>query len=401
MEYLLANLFDKPISGEWGNEVEEGILGVKVIRTTNFTNLGRLDLSNIVYRDIDIEKNKNKKLHYGDIIIEKSGGSPTQPVGRVVIFEEDDNELYFCNNFTSILRPKDKIHPKYALYLLRDLYYKKKVLKYQNKTTGIINIKLNEYINDTIVDIPSISEQAKIANVLDKAQALIDKRKDQLEELDKLVKSRFIGVFGDPVLNPKGWEKGKIDDIIIKTQYGTSNKADEQNGEFKILRMNNITYGGQWNFSSMKYVNLDEKEKDKYLVYKGEVLFNRTNSKELVGKTAVYKENEPMAYAGYLVKAIPNKRATGEFISAYMNTKYIKSKLFNMAKNIVGMANINAEEFKKIDVYIPPIELQNQFAKFVNKVDKLKFEMERSLKELENNFNSLMQKAFSGELFNN
>lgn len=162
-------------------------------------------------------------------------------------------------------------------------------------------------------------------------------------------------MFGDPALNTKGWEKGTISDVIVKTQYGTSSKADENNGEFKILRMNNITYNGQWDFSSMKYVDLDEKEQEKYLVYKGEVLFNRTNSKELVGKTAVYKEEEPMAYAGYLVKAIPNERANGEFISTYMNSKYIKSKLLNMAKNIVGMANINAEEFKKIDIYIPPI----------------------------------------------
>ncbi|ELC8432769.1 restriction endonuclease subunit S [Clostridium perfringens] len=180
-------------------------------------------------------------------------------------------------------------------------------------------------------------------------------------------------MFGDPVKNPLEWQKGKIADIIVKTQYGTSNKADEFNGDFKVLRMNNITYDGNWDFTSIKYINLDEKEQKKYLVYKGEVLFNRTNSKELVGKTAVYKEDEPMAYAGYLVKAIPNERANGEFISAYMNTKYVKDKLLNMAKNIVGMANINAEEFKKIDVYIPPIELQNQFADFVKQVDKLKF----------------------------
>lgn len=180
-------------------------------------------------------------------------------------------------------------------------------------------------------------------------------------------------MFGDPALNPKGWEKGKIADIIIRTQYGTSNKANDEKGQFKILRMGNITYSGQFDFNEMKYIDLTEDEQKKYLVYKGEVLFNRTNSKELVGKTAVYKEEEPMAYAGYLVKAIPNERATGEFISAYMNTKYIKSKLFNMAKNIVGMANINAEEFKKIDVYIPPIELQNEYIKFIEQVDKLKF----------------------------
>ena len=207
-------------------------------------------------------------------------------------------------------------------------------------------------------------------------------------------------MFGDPLKNTKGWNKGKIEDIIVKAQYGTSNKANEKSGKYKIIRMCNITYNGQLDFSDMKYIDLPEKEKKKYLVYKGEVLFNRTNSKELVGKTAVFKENEPMSYAGYLIKIIPNEKANGEFISAYMNTKYIKEKLFNMAKNIVGMANINAEELKKIDIYIPPIELQNEFADFVKEIDKLKFEMEKSLKELENNFNSLMQRSFKGELFN-
>lgn len=399
MQYKLSEIFEKPISGEWGDELKEGEKGTKVIRTTNFTNLGILNLADVVERKIDVEKHKNKLLKRGDIIIEKSGGSPNQPVGRVVIFEEGDNERYFCNNFTSVLRPKKNIYGKYALYMMKDLYNKKTVLKFQNKTTGIINLKLNDYLNNVKVEIPDLEIQQKIIEVLDKTQELIDKRKAQIEALDELVKSQFIEMFGDPVLNPKGWEKGKIGDIIVKTQYGTSNKANDENGEFKILRMGNITYNGQFDFSDMKYIDLNEDEKKKYLVHKGEILFNRTNSKELVGKTAVYKEDEPMAYAGYLVKAIPNERAIGEFIATYMNTEYIKAKLFNMAKNIVGMANINAEEFKKIDVYIPPIELQNQFADFVKQVDKLKFEAEKSLKEMENNFNSLMQRAFKGELF--
>ncbi len=205
-------------------------------------------------------------------------------------------------------------------------------------------------------------------------------------------------MFGDPGLNSKEWECGRISDIIVKTQYGTSTKANENEGEYAVLRMNNITYRGNWDLRALKYIDLDEKDRKKYLVYKGEVLFNRTNSKELVGKTAVYKREEPMAYAGYLVKAIPNNRANGQFIASYMNTKYIKSLLFNMAKNIVGMANINAEEFKSIKVYIPPIELQNHFAEMVENIEKQKELLNKSLAELETNFNSLMQRAFRGEL---
>ncbi|WP_434303727.1 restriction endonuclease subunit S [Clostridium botulinum] len=345
-----------------------------------------LHISRDRYNELESKFGSPKK---GDLLITSVG-----TIGNTWI--SDGREFYYKDGNITQIVDNDRINTKYFSYLFKSDILKR---QYMKGSTGTAQVALTiEKLNNLVIPIGDLEIQQKIVNVLDKAQSLIDKRKDQIEALDELVKSRFIEIFGDPVLNPKGWEKGQIADIIIKTQYGTSNKADEQSGKFKILRMNNITYHGKWDFSSMKYIDLDEKEQKKYLVYKGEVLFNRTNSKELVGKTAVYKEDEPMAYAGYLVKAIPNERATGEFIAAYMNTKYVKSKLFNMAKNIVGMANINAEEFKKIDVYIPPIKLQNEYINFVNQVDKLKFEMEKSLKELEDNFNSLMQRAFKGEV---
>lgn len=363
--------------------------GIPIIRIGDISgNKVNISSGTVFFEEYNEKLNKFI-IEKGDILVALSGAT----TGKFGIYDEEIQAL--LNQRVAKISPKENINNKYLYHYmnkLQNIIY--------NKALGCAqpNISPNE-IGEIEIYVPSRLEQDKISDVLDIAKDLIDKRKKQIEELDLLVKSKFIEMFGDPVKNPLEWQKGKIADIIVKTQYGTSNKSDEFNGDFKVLRMNNITYDGNWDFTSIKYINLDEKEQKKYLVYKGEVLFNRTNSKELVGKTAVYKEDEPMAYAGYLVKAIPNERANGEFISAYMNTKYVKDKLLNMAKNIVGMANINAEEFKKIDVYIPPIELQNQFADFVKQVDKLKFEMEKSLKELEDNFNSLMQKAFKGELF--
>lgn len=364
-----------------------------VLRANSIKN-NKLILEDLIYVNKDLVK-ENQIIKENDILIAASSGSK-EIVGKSVQIK--DNTNFTFGAFCKIVRCSEKIEPRYVGYFLRTPYYRSTI---SNLVCGAnINNLKNEHIDELLIPMPSREIQQKVVNILDKSQELIDKRKKQIEALDELVKSQFIEMFGDPITNRKGWEKGKIADIIIKTQYGTSNKANEENGQFKILRMGNITYNGQFDFSDMKYIDLTEDEQKKYLVYKGEVLFNRTNSKELVGKTAVYKENKPMAYAGYLVKAIPNERATGEFIAAYMNTKYVKSKLLNMAKNIVGMANINAEEFKKIDIYIPPIELQNEYIKFIEQVDKLKFEMEKSLKELEDNFNSLMQRAFKGELFN-
>lgn len=196
--YKLKGLIQEVISGEWGEEVSDDSAGIKVIRTTNFSNIGKLNLDKeIVLRKIESDKIAKKHLVVGDTIIEKSGGSPDQPVGRVVFFEEDG--MYLCNNFTSVLRPnKDLVEPKYLMYLLFNLYRQRKVLKFQNKTTGIINLKLDQYLNKTKVDIPSKEIQLKVVNALDKAFHLIEKRQSQIEALDELIQSVFLEMFGDP-----------------------------------------------------------------------------------------------------------------------------------------------------------------------------------------------------------
>jgi type I restriction enzyme S subunit len=129
--------------------------------------------------------------------------------------------------------------------------------------------------------------------------------------------------------------------------------------------MNNITYEGWWNMAALKYVDLDERVQEKYLSRKGDLLFNRTNSKELVGKTAVYERDEPMAIAGYLVRVRTNELGNPYYVSGYLNSSHGKRALEARAKSIVGMANINAQEMQEIPLLIPPIELQNRYAQIV------------------------------------
>ena len=352
--------------------------GIPIIRIQN------LNDPNKEYNYFDGEIDSKYLVNEGDILISWSAS--------IGVYEWRGQQGVLNQHIFKVDFNKIKIDKKYFKYIVSIAL--NRALQYMHGST--MKHITKQYFDNILIPVPLFDQQIKIANILDQAQELIDKRKAQIEVLDELIQSVFYEMFGDPGLNSKGWETGRISDIIVKTQYGTSTKANETEGEYAVLRMNNITYSGNWDFKSLKYVDLDEKDREKYLVYKGEVLFNRTNSKELVGKTAVYKKEEPMAYAGYLVKATPNNRANGQFIASYMNTKYTKSLLFNMAKNIVGMANINAEEFKNIKVYIPPIEIQNQFAEIVESIEKQKELLNESLVELENNFNSLMQRAFSG-----
>ncbi|MDZ7540896.1 MAG: restriction endonuclease subunit S [Clostridium perfringens] len=392
----LKDIFEKPISGEWGKEVGEGEKGSKVIRTTNFTNIGRLDLSSIVERDIDSIKHENKKLKFGDIIIEKSGGSPTQPVGRVVIFEETNEDVYFCNNFTSILRPNKNIVPKFGLYLLKNLYNKKKVLKFQNKTTGIINIKLNDYLNNTEITIPNLEVQNRIAEVLNKTQELIDKRKEQIESLDELVKSKFIEMFGDPVTNLKKWDKVAIGEMFeIKTGATPSRKENSyweggtipwvKTTELKEYIINEteeyITEDG-FNNSSVNLL-----PKDTILI----AMYGQGKTRGMTGKLGIEATTNQACAA-----ILPNNNENMDFVWYQLRLLYDELRALGQGGS---QPNLNTNLVKTYQLIFPPVELQNEFERFIKHIDKLKFEMEKSLKELEDNFNSLMQKAFRGELF--
>ncbi len=159
----LTDFIDVSFPGEWGQEDKDGS-GVKVIRTTNFTNSGKLDLSDVVTRDIDYAKVEKKKLSKGDIILERSGGTNDNPVGRVVYFEEDG--VYLFNNFTQLLRCKEGVNSLFLFYSLFNYYQMNKnvIRSMGNKTTGIQNLKMDRYWLIPIADV-SIERQKEFESI--------------------------------------------------------------------------------------------------------------------------------------------------------------------------------------------------------------------------------------------
>ncbi len=159
----LTDFIDVSFPGEWGQEDKDGS-GVKVIRTTNFTNNGKLDLSDVVTRDIDSVKVEKKKLSKGDIILERSGGTNENPVGRVVYFEEDG--VYLFNNFTQLLRCKEGVNSLFIFYSLFNYYQMNKnvIRSMGNKTTGIQNLKMDRYWQIPIADV-SIELQKEFESI--------------------------------------------------------------------------------------------------------------------------------------------------------------------------------------------------------------------------------------------
>ena len=243
------------------------------------------------------------------------------------------------------------------------------------------------------IPLPDINEQHEIATKLDKIDALIAERQQQLGLIDQAVKSRFVELFGVYPLNPKGWETATIRDIVTDVRYGSSRPAVD-GGKYPYLRMNNITYGGELDLTDTKRIDIPDNELDKCTVRRGDVLFNRTNSKELVGKTCVYNRNEMMVLAGFVIRVRVTERILPEFLSAFLNTDFSKRMLLGMCKAAIGQANINAQEMQDIGIYLPPTELQRQFVQFKEQTDKSKLAVQKGLQELEILKKSLMQQYF-------
>ena len=233
------------------------------------------------------------------------------------------------------------------------------------------NLKFS-VLQELPINLRPIDEQRKLASVLDYVDSVIGLRNEELSTLDTLVKSRFVELFGVYPLNPKGWETATIRDIVTDVRYGSSRPAVD-GGKYPYLRMNNITYGGELDLTDTKRIDIPDNELDKCTVRRGDVLFNRTNSKELVGKTCVYNRDEMMVLAGFVIRVRVTERILPEFLSAFLNTDFSKRMLLGMCKAAIGQANINAQEMQDIGIYLPPTELQRQFVQFKEQTDKSKY----------------------------
>jgi len=371
----------KPITGEWGNEGNN----VQILRTTNFTNEGRVNYLKVVERNVDSNKIEKKKLKIGDIIIEKSGGSPKQPVGRVVFFEKEG--VFLCNNFTAILRPKlDEVVPKYLLYILYCNHKFGFTSAYQNKTTGIINLQLPKYLKGTEIPLPPLDQQKKIASVLDAADAYRQKTKALIEKYDELTQSLFLDMFGD--------DTGTLTELgkVIKTVGGgTPSKDNEQ------------YWNGNIPWASVKDLKSDRLTKTQDFITQSGVDNSATRvvpngslivaTRMAVGRAVICEMDVAINQD---LKAI---QTIGKINITYLLYLFkSKKNYFDSVSSGATVKGIKIEHITKLKVNLPNYSKQNQFADSVQAIETQKAQAQASLAQAEDLFNSLLQRAFKGEL---
>lgn len=242
------------------------------------------------------------------------------------------------------------------------------------------------------VPLPPLPEQRRIAAILDEADAL-----RALSAVQENRQGELLDSFFDSAARVSGRRSVTVGDLVESSQYGTSAKAGDS-GQFPILRMGNITNDGRIDLTNMKFIDIDESDRARYLVHRGDLLFNRTNSADLVGKTAVYREAEPRAFAGYLVRLRPKSLELGEYVAGYLNSRHGKLTLRKMAKSIVGMANINAREALSIRLPEPDPTTLNQLLDLRQRVEVERKRLDTRRRWTDQLFASLQYRAFQGEL---
>ena len=390
----LIEITGKALSGEWGTDDESGN-GIPVLRTTNFTNEGIVDYSNVVTRTIQKKNIDAKYLRKGDIIIEKSGGSDKQPVGRVIYFDGPES-TYLFNNFTGLLRVKNQAVwlPRYVFYSLFHNYRKGGTRPFESKTTGLHNLKTDDYISRYEVLEAPISEQQSICKQLDYVYDIIKTRQQQLQKLDEIVKARFVELFGDPVTNPMDWPtKPLLEMGYCKNgmNFHTGDSGIEMHclgvGDFKDYSVIDGT-------DYLPTISLNEAPPEESMLQDGDLVFVRSNgNKTLVGRCLlVYPHNTPTTYSGFCIRyRLTSAEVNIAYLLRVLKTDSMRKKMAGRGANI---QNLNQQILAALNIPTPPLELQEWFTAFIEQIDKSKVAVQKSLDEAQLLFDSLMQQYF-------
>lgn len=365
----LRNIYTQIKDGDWIESKDQSAEGIRLIQTGNIGIGTYLDKDNRAkfISEETFNELKCTEVFEGDILISRL----PSPVGRACLVPKLDGRAITAVDCTILRVDRDICIPKYFVYYTMSDMYLNQIDRFVVGTTRARISRKN--LEGIKIFLPEISKQKKIVEVLDKAQELIDKRKEQIEAMDELVKSRFIEMFGDPIINSKGWQTKNWNEILIIKNGKGQKSIEDKNGIYPICGSGGI----------MSYGN-------DYICNENTVIIGRKGN---INKPILMREKFWNVDTAFGLE--PNKK--------YINADYLYMfcEMYNFEKHnkAVTIPSLTKSDLLKIEMALPPIELQNQFADFVKQVDKLKSQMEISLKELEDNFNCLMQKAFKGELF--
>lgn len=294
--------------------------------------------------------------------------------------------------------------------------------QYKNEIRSRINMAVNQVsinqkqLSSLEIPLPPLSEQQHIVERIEELFAKLDEAKERLQEVvdsfavrkAAILHKAFTGELTqqwrlENGVSDESWEEKTIGEICSSLKYGTSKKSSDD-GEVVVLRMGNLQ-NGEIDWSNLAYTS-DEEDIKKYLLKSGDVLFNRTNSPELVGKTSIYRGEMPAIYAGYLIKLDYEKNiVVGDYLNYYLNSSKAKEYYMQVKTDGVSQSNINAKKIGEFEIPLPTLSEQHEIVRLID--DLLARERaaqqatEQALASIDLMKKSILARAFRGELGTN
>ncbi len=343
---------------------------------------------------LGVEKSSAKLVPKGAVLLAMYGAT----VGRMAMLGIDAA----TNQAVCSIVPDEKVaFPKYVYYALRS-----KVPDFLRNAVGGAQPNISQgLIKDTKIPLPPLSEQKRIAAILDKADAIRRKRQQAIQLADEFLRSVFLDMFGDPVTNPKGWDVRPLATGIESIISGWSAKGESypcaDNG-LGVLKISSVT-SGKFIPQENKFVHQDDIPEGKRLVFpkRGDLLFSRANTRELVAATCIVLENQNNVFLpDKLWKVETDKNIMlPEFLNYLIWEPRFKERLTSQATGTSGsMLNISKGKFEATNAIFPDLESQEKFSSIFWKMQRLTEELDLSKVGFDESFSSLSQRAFAGRL---
>lgn len=380
-------------SGVWGDEDTEN--GISVLRSTNFRADGQLRFENLTFRSIDPRKRASKLLDVGDILLEKSGGGPQQPVGRVCLFRGSELPQSF-GNFIARLRPAREVLSEYLFYFLWHFHAVGKTSHYQKQTTGIRNLEFKRYLSIE-VPVPSLSEQHRIVDLLSRAEGIVRLRREAEKKAAELIPAIFLDMFGDPATNPKEWPVRKVADFVQKFEGGKNIQAGSEGGcDYRILKVSAVTRGVYLESESKPAPDGYSPPKG-HIVRAGDMLFSRANTEELVGATAIVDStNDKTLLPDKLWRFVWKEKVEPTYMHALFQSSHVRAELGKLSSGTsASMRNISQAKLFGLAVPVAPISAQQSFSEKAAAVGSIRTQQTAAVMTAQMAFDALLAKAFS------
>jgi len=281
------------------------------------------------------------------------------------------------------------------VFLKQDLKNQMKTLE-TGSTLKQLPIKKLEKLE---IPIPPLQQQEKIVRVLDLSSGLVEKQKKLLQKYDLFLKSKFIEMFGDPILNPMGWEVEKLEKFTNLVSSGSTPKGGQSSylddGDIRFIRsqnvrMNEMAYHGIYYISEEIYNKMKRTQ-----VQYNDVLLNITGAS--IGRTAIYKDTTRANVNQHVCIIRLNQQLNNIYLNYFISADSFQNQIFANQSGATREA-LNFTQIKQFNISYPPIPLQNKFAQIVEKVEQIKNKESAKLQHLQTLHVSLMDKAFKGEI---